>query len=177
MQDWDGTLSPGMTLEDNYNRLMNSQPEGDQTERIRPHQNHTRRRPTARGTRNAHQDSNASLPDRGADVGSPAMTSSDWNGEFQQPQYQYFGGYSDRGEESWEGRRYPSPTQFEYGQSRQPSQQSGYGYESRTSSATRTIWDSEPANTSLPVIAQDYTYPDADQSRGSMAGRRLREWS
>jgi len=154
MQDWDGTLSPGMTLEDNYNRLMNSQPEGDQTERIQPLQNYTRHRPTARGARNASQDSNASFPDRGADVGSPTMTSSDWNGEFQQPQFQYFDGYSDRGEESLEGRRYPSPTQFEYGQPQQPSQQS--------------IWDSEPANSSLPAIAQDYTYLDADQSRGSM---------
>jgi hypothetical protein len=155
MQDWDGTLSPGMSLEDNYNRFMNGQPEGEQTEQIRPLQTHTRRRPTAGGAVNAPQDSNASFPDRGADVGSPTMTSSDWNGEFQQPQFQYFDAYSDRGEESWEGRRYPSPTQFEYGQSRQPSQQS--------------IWDSEPANNSLPAIAQDYTYPDADQSRGSMA--------
>ena len=165
MQDWDGTLLPGMTLEDNYNRFMNSQPEGEQTEQTPPLQTHTRRRPIARGARNAPQVLNSSLPDRGADVGSPVMTSSDWDGEFQQPQFQDFDGYADRGDESWEGRRYPSPTQFEYGQSRQPSQQSGYGCDS----ATQMIWDSEPPNTRLPAIAQDYTYPDADQSRGSMA--------
>jgi hypothetical protein len=115
MQDWDGTLPPGMTLEDNYNRFRNSQPEGEQPEQTPPLQTHTRRRPTARGARNAPQVLNSSLPDRGADVGSPAMTSSDWDREFQQPQFQDFDGYSDRGEESWEGRRYPSPTQFEYG--------------------------------------------------------------
>jgi hypothetical protein len=95
------------------------------------------------------------------------MTSSDWNGEFQQPQIQDFDVYSDRGEESWEGRRYPSPTQFEYGQSRQPSQQFEYGQPQQPSQ--QSIWDSEPAYSSLPEIAQDYTYPVADQSRGSMA--------
>jgi hypothetical protein len=165
MQDWDGTLSPGMTLEDNYNRLMNSQQEGEQTEQIRPLQTQARRRPTARGARNAPQVSNSSLHDRGVDVGSPTMR----DGGFQQPQFLDFDGYPDRGEESWEGRRYPSPTQFEYGQSRQPSQQSGYGFEAQGGYTNRSNWGSElPEHNGLPAAAQDYTYPETHQSRGNM---------
>jgi hypothetical protein len=167
MQNWDGT--PGMTLEENFNILMNRQ---YQEKQMPPPHIQSQHGPTSSHIPNSTQDLILSSVDEAAGTGYSKITSSPNRlRDIARSQFRDFDDevYSTAHAPERSISRCLSPTQVEYGQPRQLRRQSCYGRKGRNSSSSQTIWDSESLDdSSLPVAPRDYIHPDVCPSRGLM---------